>query len=101
MLLSHGQHPGKYNAVLFLLLLANGILYPCLYRYTIPAKAGQIIGTLLTAQLEIEQTQQGIGVGKRPGLVATLAFQAAEAGDFLPQQGVPVAIGFLAAGITW
>ena len=47
----------------------------------------------IATQFEISQTQQCVGIGERPSPIAALAFQAAEAGDFLQQQGVPVAIG--------
>lgn len=61
-----------------------------------PAKTSQILSPLVAAQFEIEQAQQrvGIGIGKGPGPIATLAFQVAEAGYFLQQQSVPVAIGY-------
>jgi hypothetical protein len=48
--------------------------------------------SLVTSQFKINQPQKSIDVGERPRPVASLAFQAAEAGDLLPQQRVPVTI---------
>ena len=73
--------------------MARHWLAPTLHRHTLPAKTRQILSPLIATQFEISKAQQRVGIGERPSPIAALAFQTAEAGDFLQQQGVPVAIG--------
>lgn len=61
-------------------------------RNTLPAKTSQILSPFMTANFKINQSQQCKSVSKRPGPIASLALKSTQSCDFLPQQGVPVAI---------